>query len=61
MLPLVQNPLLPLILPNNESENILAIYVSGKWHQILRLNAQTLSACTIAITLLSISTGYTQI
>jgi hypothetical protein len=45
----------------HESENIPAIFVSGKWHQISRLNAPTLFARTIAITLLTISTQYTQI
>ncbi len=32
------------------------LYVSGKWRQILRLNAPTLFAHTIAITLLAIAT-----
>jgi hypothetical protein len=45
----------------HESENIPAMFVSGKWHQFLRLNAPTLFACTITITLLTISTQYTQI
>jgi hypothetical protein len=42
-------------------ENIPAIFVSGEWHQILRFNALNLFACTITITLLKISTRYTQI
>ncbi len=45
----------------HELENVPAIHVSGKWHQISRLNAPTLFARTIAITLLTISTQYTQI
>ncbi len=44
-----------------ESENVPAIFVSGKWHKISGINAPTLFACTIAITLLTISTWYTQI
>ncbi len=45
----------------HELENVTAIFVSGEGHQILRLNAPTLFACTIAITLFTISTQYTQI
>ncbi len=45
----------------HESKNVPAIFVSGKWHQILILNAPTLFACTIANPLLTISTWYTQI
>ncbi len=44
----------------HESENVPAINVSGKWHQILILNAPNLFARTIAIPLLLISTWYTQ-
>ncbi len=45
----------------HESENVPAIYVSGEWHQILKRNAPTLFARTIANPLLTISTWYTQI
>ncbi len=45
----------------HESENVPTIYVSGKWNQILRLNALTLFVRTITITLLTISARYTQI
>ncbi len=45
----------------HESENVPAIYVCGEWHQISRLNTPTLFLRTIAITLLTISTWYTQI
>ncbi len=45
----------------HELENVPAIYVSGKWHQISRLSAPTLFARTIAITLLTISIQYTLI
>ncbi len=45
----------------HEWENVPAIYVSGKWHQILILNAPIFLARTIANPLLMISTWYTQI
>ena len=45
----------------HESENVPAIFVSGRWHQILILNAPTLFTRTIANPLLTISTWYTQI
>ncbi len=45
----------------HELENVPAIFVSGKWHQILILNAPTLFSRTIANPLLTISTWYTQI
>ncbi len=46
---------------SHESENVSTIFVCGKWHQISRLNAPTLFAHPITITLLMISNRYTQI